>query len=176
MLNKIDKRWFILVGVIIVVVVLNMVMWKSSDEAMDEIKVFEEPDKSLIEDVKEEEWEDFKDKNVKLQLPSKFLQEKSPTGTYWFEPETMNIVAVYESFDRIAGYTLRQQVEHDILVAHDCENFSKEKDILEYKGCVYLETRFSYKAWQKGNTLLVLSFNELYVTEEDLESIIKNIK
>lgn len=165
------KKWLILGGVVMLVVLLNLGywFWFQSNSSVDSLEATE---KGLIK----AGWRKFVETNVvEFDVPAKFKQETNISGIYWLDPTKAKIVIVYETFPRSLTLNLKDQVTKKINVV-ECAGEIEKNDLMIYKECPYMNSYYSFVAFQQKDNISIISFDHQYFSEEDINYLINSVE
>ena len=166
------KKWLILGGVVVIVVLVNIGFWywTGTDTAEDELIVTEQG-------IVKRGWEKFIESNVvQFDVPQDYIAETSLTGIYWFEPKEKKVAIVFDRFSRDRNLTLNEQIKKNILNPQECAGQVEKGKFVIYKSCPYLSTYYTFAAIEYGEKLGIISLDHRYLDEEDTQYIIGSLK
>jgi len=166
------KKVLILGGVILIVILVNIFFWSwfSKDISKDELVVTEHG-------VMKKDWKKFVEAEVvQFDVPQSYIEEKSLTGVYWFEPKNQKVAIVLERLSRDKLLTLDEQIEKNILDPQKCSDSIQKGNFVIYEGCPYLSTHYTFIAIEYMDNLSIISLDHRQTDDEDIQYIINSLK
>lgn len=161
------KKWLLLGGVVVAVIVANVVFWQWSSG--DDGNIAIQPLK---------EWQIFSDaKHIEFKAPNNFERQVSPSGgAYWFDPTENSVSLVYEKFERDESVSAAEQVKKSVAASAACYHLSSVGEFSLFRGCEYLDSVYSFAFGEAEGELFVISINHKYFSEEEVNYIINSIR
>ena len=160
------NKWYILIGVVIVVVIINGLfwLWLGKDETATQVKID-------FEKMKE-----FKTDFLEFKYPKSLLYNETDSGAMWFNSIDQGVMIFYDTFARDKELNLESQFNKNVLGGQVCPIKSQKNDYVLYFECKYLQSVFTMINFEKDNNLVVLGLNHKYFSEEDINLIILSVK
>lgn len=158
------KKLIILGGLIVLMFALNAGFWywSKSDSHLDNIIITKDG-------LTKKGWKLFIESKIfQFEYPDNFLQERSLTGFYWFEPVNKKIALAYEKFIRDRQLTLAEQVAKNFIKIENCAGQSQVGAIRVFQSCPYAEAVYTIVVFEHENFLKLLFFDHRYISTEDI--------
>ncbi|NQT49597.1 hypothetical protein HQ571_02790 [Candidatus Kuenenbacteria bacterium] len=162
------KRWIIVGGLIIVVIVVNVIFWQWTGKDNNDAQV-------VVDELKE--WDEFEDKDlVRFEVPKNYIIKYSPSGdVYWFNSFEDENPLIYQKVFRDEEISLVDQARKNIFATDECYNLSAVSDLSLFRNCQHLDSEFTFAFFEKNELLVILSINHKYFSEEEVDFIVNSV-
>jgi len=158
------KKWQILVGVIIIVLIVNGLFWLWLGQ-----------DSTPVVKVDFEKMKEFKNDLIEFQYPNSLIYNETDSGAMWFNSIDQGVMIFYDTFERDAELNFESQFNKNVLGGQVCPIKSQKNNYVLYYACKYLKSVFTIINFEKDDHLVVLGLNHNYFSEDDINLIILSL-